>query len=91
MFSGAADLRGEPLGQFLQAAGIFQFDLRFATEELLQVLQELDTRFRLLLQAFELLHQLVSDLCSAKHHKKMALVDTKLRCDMTHVYGALQT
>lgn len=43
VFSGAADLRGEPLSQFLQAAGVFQFNLCFATEELLQILQELDT------------------------------------------------
>lgn len=70
MFSGAADLGGEALGQFLQAAGIFQFDLCFASKELLQVLQQLDTRLRLLLQAFELLHQLVADLCSKRKKKK---------------------
>lgn len=64
MLPGTADLWGESLSQFLQAARVFQFDLSFASEELLQVLQQLDTRLRLLLQAFKLLHKLVTDLCS---------------------------
>lgn len=59
---GAADLGGEPLGQLVQAARVLQLDLRLATEELLQVLQQLDAGLRLLLQALELLHQLVADL-----------------------------
>ena len=67
VFSGAADLVGESLGQFLQAAGVLQLDLSLAAEEVLQVLQQLDTRLGLLLQAFELLHQLVTDLCVSKH------------------------
>ena len=60
---GAADLGGEALGQLLQAAGVLQLDLGLAPEELLQVLQQLDARLGLLLQALELLHQLVTDLC----------------------------
>lgn len=59
---GAADLGGEPLSQLVQAARVLQLDLRLATEELLQVLQQLDAGLRLLLQALELLHQLVADL-----------------------------
>ena len=62
MFSGAADLGGEALGQLLQAARVLQLDLGLAAEELLQVLHQLDARVRLLLQTFELLHQLVPDL-----------------------------
>lgn len=66
VFPGAADLGGEPLSQFLQAARVLQLNLRFAAEELLQVLQQLDTWLRLLLQAFELFHQLVANLCPSE-------------------------
>lgn len=69
VFPGAADLGGEPLSQLLQAARVLQLNLRFAAEELLQVLQQLDTWLRLLLQAFELFHQLVTDLCPSKEKK----------------------
>lgn len=79
VLSGAANLGGESLRQFVQAAGVFQFNLRFAAEELLQVLQQLDTRLRLLLQAFELLHQLVTDLCRSKQ-TKMARVSCFYCC-----------
>jgi len=65
---GAADLGGETLGQLLQAAGVLQLDLGLAAEELLQVLQQLDARLRLLLQTLELLHQLVTDLCQEGEH-----------------------
>ena len=72
VFSGAADLGGKPLSQFLQAAGVFQLNLSFAAEEFLQVLQQLDAGLRLLLQALKLLHQLVTDLCPSKHQTKKA-------------------
>lgn len=60
---GTADLGGEALGQLLQAAGVLELDLGFAAEELLEVLEQLQPRLRLLLQALELLHQLRADLC----------------------------
>lgn len=63
VLSGAADLGGEALGQLLQAAGVLELDLSLPAEELLQVLQQLQARLRLLLQAFQLLHQLRADLC----------------------------
>lgn len=62
MLSGAAYLGGEPLSQLLQAPGVLQLYLSLPAEELLQVLQQLQARLRLLLQAFELLHQLSADL-----------------------------
>lgn len=74
VFPGAADLGGEPLCQLVQAARVFQLNLRFAAEELLQVLQQLDTRLGLLLQAFELFDQLVADLCPLEEHTKMVRV-----------------
>lgn len=67
---GAADFGGEPLRQLVQAARVLQLDLRFATEELLQVLQQLDAGLRLLLQALELLHQLVADLWALEEQKR---------------------
>ena len=63
VFPRAADLGGEALRQLIQAAGILQLYLGLAPEELLQVLKQLQARLGLLLQAFELLHQLVPDLC----------------------------
>lgn len=75
VFPGAADLGGEPLCQLVQAARVFQLNLCFAAEELLQVLQQLDTRLRLLLQAFELFDQLVADLCPLEEHTKMVRVN----------------
>lgn len=65
VLAGAADLGGEALGELLQAARVLQLDLGLAAEELLQVLQQLDARLRLLLQTLELLHQLVPDLCTS--------------------------
>lgn len=63
VFSGAADLGGVALGQFVQASGVLQLELRFTAKELLQVLQQLEAGVGLLLQTTELLHQLVTDLC----------------------------
>lgn len=63
---GAADLGGESLGQLLQAAGVLELNLGFPAEELLEVLQQLQPRLGLLLQAFELLHQLRADLCGQR-------------------------
>lgn len=73
VLSGAAYLGGEPLSQLLQAPGVLQLDLGLPAEELLQVLQQLQARLRLLLQAFELLHQLSSDFCTdtREEEKKM--------------------
>lgn len=79
VLSGAADLGGEALGQFLQAAGILQLDLRLPAEELLQVLQQLQPRLRLLLQALELLHQLRADLCNDQTRVSPALSWQTLR------------
>lgn len=70
VLTGAADLGGEALGQLLQAAGVLQLDLGLPAEELLQVLQQLQARLRLLLQAFELLHQLCADLWGHTREKK---------------------
>lgn len=63
---GTADLGGEPLGQLLQAAGVLQLNLSFPAEELLEVLEQLQPGLGLLLQAFELLHQLRADLCGQR-------------------------
>lgn len=78
VLSGAADLGGEALSQLLQAAGVLQLDLGLPAEELLQVLQQLQARLRLLLQAFELLHQLRSDLCRHRRgeEQKTSATDT---------------
>lgn len=80
MLPRAADLGGEPLGELLQAAGVFQLNLCFAAEELLQVLQQLDARLGLLLQAFELLHQLVTDLCPSKTADRNVWVNCLCSC-----------
>lgn len=87
MLTRAADLGGEALGQLLQAAGILQLDLGLPAEELLQVLQQLQARLRLLLQAFELLHQLRADLwghegektglVTAEHRRAIQLPQSK--------------
>ena len=69
MLPGAADLGGEALGQLLQAAGILKLDLCFPAEKLLEVLEQLQPRLRLLLQALELLHQLCADLCGQKQER----------------------
>lgn len=66
---GAADLGGEALGQLLQAAGILELDLSFPAEKLLEVLEQLQSRLRLLLQALELLHQLRADLCGQRQER----------------------
>lgn len=71
---GAADLGGESLGQLLQAAGVLEFNLSFATEKLLEVLQQLQPRLGLLLQAFELLHQLRADLYGQRQGGGVRLV-----------------
>lgn len=63
---GTADLGGEPLGQLLQAAGVLELNLSFPAEELLEVLKQLQPGLGLLLQAFELLHQLRADLCGQR-------------------------
>lgn len=69
MLPGAANLGGEPLGQLVQAPRVLQLDLGLATEELLQVLQQLDAGLGLLLQALELFHQLVPDLWWAEEQR----------------------
>lgn len=66
---GAADLGGEALGQLLQAAGILELNLGFPAEKLLEVLEQLQPRLRLLLQALELLHQLRADLCRQRQEQ----------------------
>lgn len=70
VLSGAAYLGGESFSQFLQAPGVLQLDLSLPAEELLQVLQQLQARLRLLLQTFELLDQLSSDFCTHTREKK---------------------
>lgn len=69
MLPGAADLGGEALSQFLQAAGVLKLDLGFPAEKLLEVLEQLQPRLRLLLQALELLHQLRADLCGQRQEQ----------------------
>lgn len=66
VLSGGADLGGVSLSQFVQASGVLELELSFSAEELLQVLQQLQTGLRLLLQTTELLNQLVADLCVSK-------------------------
>lgn len=66
VLSGGADLGRVTLCQFVQASGVLKLELGLSTEELLQVLQQLQTGLRLLLQTTELLHQLVTDLCISK-------------------------
>lgn len=66
VLSGGADLGGVALGQLVQAPGVLELELGLSTEELLQVLQQLQPGLGLLLQTTELLHQLVADLCISK-------------------------
>ena len=66
VLSGGADLGGVALGQLVQASGVLELELGLPAEELLQVLQQLQPGFGLLLQTTELLHQLVTDLCISK-------------------------
>lgn len=84
VFPGAADFGGKPLGEFVQTAGIFQFDFCLATEKLLQVLQQLDAGFRLLLQAFELLHQLVTDFCPRKTKSTRVILQPEANFQFLH-------
>lgn len=53
---GAAGFGHEAFGELLQVAWIFALDLGFLPEEILQVLEELNSHIRLLLQTFLLLH-----------------------------------
>lgn len=79
VLSGAANLGGEAFSQLLQAPGVLQLDLGLPAEKLLQVLQQLQARLRLLLQAFELLHQLRSDFCRhtrEEEEQKTSATDT---------------
>ncbi len=71
VFSGSADLGGVALGQFVEASGVLELELGLSTEELLQVLQQLQPGLRLLLQTTELFHQLVADLCMSKKGKHL--------------------
>lgn len=69
MFSEIADLGRVALSQLVQASGILKLELGLSTEELLQVLQQLQPALRLLLQTSKLLHQLVTDLCTWKKNR----------------------
>lgn len=66
VLSGGADLGGVALGQFIQASGILELELGLPAEELLQVLQQLQSGLGLLLQTAELLHQLITNFCTLK-------------------------
>lgn len=73
VLSGGADLGRVALSQLVQASGVLQLELGFSTEELLQVLQQLQPRLGLLLQTTELLHQLVTDLCISKRETTFSI------------------
>lgn len=73
VLSGGADLGRVTLSQFIQASGVLQLELGFSTEELLQVLQQLQPGLRLLLQTTELLDQLVTDLCISKRETTFSI------------------
>lgn len=66
VLSGGANLGRVALSQFVQASGVLKLELGLSAEELLQVLQQLQPGLGLLLQTAELLHQLVTDLCTSK-------------------------
>lgn len=59
---GATSLCHEAFCQFLQVPGIFCLDLCLLSEEVLEVLQQLDPHLCLLIQTFLLLNQLGPNL-----------------------------
>lgn len=66
VLSGGADLGRVALGQFVQASGVLELELGLPAEELLQVLQQLQSGLGLLLQTAELLDQLITNFCTLK-------------------------
>ena len=63
----AACFGHEPLGELLQVPGILRLDLRLLPEEVLQVLEQLDSHLGLLLQTSLLLHQLGPHIYTNTH------------------------
>lgn len=78
VLSGGADLGRVTLSQFVQASGVLKLELGLSTEELLQVLQQLQAGLGLLLQTTKLLHQLVTDLCISKRETTLRTKRTSL-------------
>lgn len=59
---GAPSLCHEAFGELLKVPGVFHLNLWLLSEEILKVLQQLDSHVCLLIQTFLLLHQLGPDL-----------------------------
>lgn len=72
---GAACFSEEPLAQLLQVSAVVHLNLGLLSEEVLQVLEKLHPQLTLLVQTFELLCQLGTDLCRSKKKKKKNRVE----------------